>query len=122
MSKINFADLLSFVKAGWSPSDVKEILTMDVPEPTKSAEPVQEDNLPEDVTKDQEQKTQEDTAQVSTDTQSEANEKIIDYKKEYEKAQATIKKLQEENTKKDMSGKAPSEPLSGFDDLLRNMM
>lgn len=95
---------------------------MDVPEPTKPEEPTQEDNLPEDVTKNQEQKTQEDTAQASTDTQSKADEKIIDYKQEYEKAQATIKKLQEENTKQDMSGKAPSEPLSGFDDLLRNMM
>ena len=122
MAKMNFGDLLSFVKAGWGPSDVKEILTMEIPEPKNSEAPAKE-NDPEDVKKEQEQKTQEEKpTQVSTATQSDAEEKIIDYKLELEKANETIKKLQEANTKKDMSGNAPSDPLSSFDDALRSMM
>ena len=33
MANLSLTDLLSFAKAGYSPKDVKELLTMEVPEP-----------------------------------------------------------------------------------------
>ena len=124
MANLTLADLLSFAKAGYSPKDVKELLTMEVPE-TKKAESEQKEpeKDPDPEENKKEQKTEEKPLQKdSTSDQETDGKKIIDYKLKYEEAQETIKKLQEQNTKKDMSGENISDPLGSFDDLLRSMM
>ena len=122
MANITLADLLSFAKAGYSPKDVKELLTMEIPE-TKKAESEKREEIPDPAENEKEQKTKEEPLlKASTSDQETDSSKIIDYKFKYEEAQETIKKLQEENTKKDMSGESVPDPLGSFDDILRSLM
>ena len=58
MANLSLTDLLSFAKAGYSPKDVKELLTMEIPEP-KIPEVIPEvteqkdaENLPEESKQD----------------------------------------------------------------------
>ena len=124
MANLTLADLLSFAKAGYTPKDVKELLTMEVPE-TKKSEDVKKDPEkdpdPEENKKGQET-VEEHQQKDPTSNEDPGSDKIIDYKLKYEEAQETIKKLQEQNTKQDMSGEKVSDPLGSFDDLLRSMM
>lgn len=123
MANLTLADLLSFVKAGYSPKDVKELLTMEVPETKKAEDEKKEEKLPDPEENKKGQETVEEPQQKDpTSDQETDSKKIIDYKLKYEEAQETIKKLQEENTKKDMSGEKSSSPMDSFDDLLRSMM
>ena len=122
MANITLADLLSFAKAGYSPKDVKELLTMEIPE-TKKAESEKREEIPEPAENEKGQKTKEEPLlNAPTSDQETDSSKIIDYKSKYEEAQETIKKLQEENTKKDMSGESVPDPLGSFDDILRSLM
>lgn len=122
MANITLGDLLSFAKAGYSPKDVKELLSMEIPE-TKKPEGEKQEAAPEPEENKEEQKTEEDPLQKdSTSDQETASSKIIDYKSKYEEAQETIKKLQEQNIKKDMSGERATDPMATFDDILRSMM
>lgn len=123
MANLTLADLLSFAKAGYSPKDVKELLTMEVPETKKPEEEKKEEKLPDPEENEKGQKTPEKTPEKAPTSDGDpGSDKIIDYKSKYEEAQETIKKLQEENTKKDMSGESASNPMSDFDDILRSMM
>lgn len=123
MAHINLGDLLSFAKAGYSPKDVKELLSMEIPETKKAEGEGQEVKLPELEENEKEQKTEENILQNdSTSNQESEGNKIIDYKLKYEQAQETIKKLQEQNTHKDISGEGVSDPMGSFDDILRSMM
>ena len=80
MGKLNIMDLLSFAKAGYSPKDVKELLEMDIPEPSPK--------LPEVVPQIMEQKDAENAAkepaQVLPSPDDNAGAEDIDYKKLYE--------------------------------------
>ena len=123
MANLSLADLLSFAKAGYSPKDVKELLTMEVPETKKAEGEKREEKLPDPEENKKGQETVEEHQQKDpTSNEDPGSDKIIDYKSKYEEAQETIKKLQEENVKKDMSGEKHSDPLGSFDDLLRSMM
>lgn len=123
MANLTLADLLSFAKAGYSPKDVKELLTMEVPETKKAEEEKKEEKVPDPEENEKGQKTPENVPEKApTSNEDPEGGKIIDYKSKYEEAQETIKKLQEENTKKDMSGESASNPMATFDDILRSMM
>lgn len=123
MAHITLGDLLSFAKAGYSPKDVKELLSMEIPETKKAEDDGREEQLPDPEENEKEQKTEENILQNdSTSNQESEGNKIIDYKLKYEQAQETIKKLQEQNTHKDISGEGVSDPMGSFDDILRSMM
>lgn len=123
MAHISLGDLLSFAKAGYSPKDVKELLSIEIPETKKAESDAQEGTLPDPEENEKEQKTEEKILQKdSTSDQETEGNKIIDYKSKFEEAQETIKKLQEQNTKKDISGEKSSDPMGSFDDILRSMM
>ena len=123
MAHITLGDLLSFAKAGYSPKDVKELLSMEIPETKKAEGDEQEVILPDPEENEKEQKTEENILQNdSTSNQESEGNKIIDYKLKYEQAQETIKKLQEQNTHKDISGEGVLNPMGSFDDILRSMM
>ena len=116
MANLNLADLLSFAKAGYSPKDVKELLTMELPEP-KNPEVIPEvseqkdaENLPEESKQDL--PSQVDNAKVED----------IDYKAKYEELEEKMKKLQEQNTRQDISGEKSEDPMQGFDDFLKSLM
>ena len=116
MANLGIMDLLSFAKAGYSPKDVKELLTMEIPEQLN----------PTEVSKITEQEGAENSAKepekvLSPQIDSE-DVKDIDYKKLYEEEAEKVKQLQTMNTKQDASNKDPDDPQKAFDDILRSFM
>ena len=126
MANLSLSDLLSFAKAGYSPKDVKELLTMElpeskVPEPKNPEGTTQEDPAP--VEPEKEQKTEEPAPlKDSTSTPGDANAEVIDYKAKYAELEEKMKKFQEQNTRQDISGQKISDPMQGVDDFLRQLM
>ena len=122
MGKLSVMDLLSFAKAGYSPKDVKELLSLEVPE-TKKSEDVTQEEKPASAEPKPEQKTEEPSLQnVSTTTPEDAPAEVIDYKAKYDELEEKMKKLQEQNTRQDMSNKESKDPFSGIDDFLKSIM
>ena len=80
-------DILTFVKAGYKPSEIKELLEME----TSSEVKTKNIQTPETATPNQQ--TEEDKPEAEE----------IDYKKLYEESQAQIKNLQKSNVNKDNS-------------------
>ena len=121
MANLNLSDLLSFAKAGYSPKDVKELLTMEIPETKKSEDVIQE--KPASAEPESEQKTEEIIPQkASTTTPGDVNAEEIDYKLKYEELEEKMKKLQEQNTKQDISKENVKDPMQGVDDFLKSLM
>lgn len=116
MANLGIMDLLSFAKAGYSPKDVKELLSMEIPEQLN----------PSEVSKITEQEGAENSAKVSENDLPPQNDSDdagdIDYKKLYEEEAEKVKQLQTMNTKQDASNKDPEDPEKAFDDILRSFM
>lgn len=116
MAKLNVMDLLSFAKAGYTPKDVKELLSMEVPEP-KDLEVItdspEQKAASENVPKEETQETQ---------PQADAGADDIDYKKLYEETCDKLKKAQELNTQKEASNISSSDDMQAVDDFLRSIM
>ena len=125
MAKLTVMDLLSFAKAGYTPKDVKELLSMDVPETKESTSVTQEPAKQEPASAEpmQEQKTEEPVLQnVSTATPENASAEVIDYKAKYTELEEKMKKLQEQNTRQDISKENVKDPMTGVDDFLKSIM
>ena len=125
MGKLSVMDLLSFAKAGYSPKDVKELLSLEVAETKKSEENSQEpaEQEPASAEPKPEQKTAQNDAQKdSTTTPEDAPAEVIDYKAKYSELEEKMKKMQEQNTRQDMSNKKAEDPFSGIDDFLKSIM
>lgn len=118
MGKLGIMDLLSFAKAGYSPKDVKELLEMDIPEPSPK--------LPEVVPEIKDQKDAENPAEESgQDLPSpidNAGAEDIDYKKLYEEEAEKVKQLQKQNTMQDASAGNKDDPMKAVDDFLASLM
>lgn len=121
MGKLSITDLLSFAKAGYTPKDVKELLSMEIPEAKKSEEVAQVE--PVSAEPEKEQKTEELILQnASTSTPENATAEVIDYKAKYDELEEKMKKLQEQNTKQDISKETVKDPFEGVDDFLKSLM
>lgn len=116
MANLGIKDLLSFAKAGYSPKDVKELLSMEIPEQLN----------PEEVSQITEQKDAENLAkETKEDLPSQIDSEDaedIDYKKLYEEEAEKVKQLQTMNTKQDASNKDLEDPEKAVDDFLRSLM
>lgn len=102
MGKFNLSDIVALAKQGYSVSDVKELISL-----TSSTEA----DPKEEVTDDQDKKTQqheagkeqpEEAVQKSTDDSSKVTA-IDEYKKKIEELEGKLSKLQEQNVHKDNS-------------------
>ena len=116
MANLSLTDLLSFAKAGYSPKDVKELLTMEVPEP-KIPEVIPEVTEQEDAENLPKESKQDLPPQVDS-----VDAEDIDYKAKYEELEAKMKKLQEQNTRQDISTQKSADPMQGVDDFLKSLM
>lgn len=116
MANLGIMDLLSFAKAGYSPKDVKELLSMEIPEQLN----------PQEVSKITEQEGAESSAKESEKDlppQIDSDDaKDIDYKKLYEEEAEKVKQLQTMHTKQDASNKDLEDPEKAVDDFLRSLM
>ena len=118
--KLGIMDLLAFAKAGYTPSDVKEILAMQTEE-TGSAESNVNATPEENVQKDETIKpaeTQETAAPVSTSDAPDYKQMFEDQKKQIEELQANLQKAQSLNTTQNV---APSAPQLTGQELVNNI-
>lgn len=123
MSKLNFGDIVALAKQGYKPADIKELMSMYIPEnetpatdpgaslsgatqpdPIPTPEPTPAPNDPETPAKA--------TGQPGESEQDKA--RIAELEKQ-------IKDLQATNQSKDVSGNVP-DPQKGIDDLVRSFM
>ena len=118
MGKLGIMDLLSFAKAGYSPKDVKELMEIDIPEPSPK--------LPEVVPEIMEQKDAENAAKEPAQDLPPQNDtedaEDIDYKKLYEEEAEKVKQLQKQNTMQDISTGSEEDPMKAVDDFLASLM
>ena len=116
MANLGIMDLLSFAKAGYSPKDVKELLTMEIPEQLNPTE------IPKITEQEGAENAAKEPAQALPPQNDTEDVKDIDYKKLYEEEAEKVKQLQTMNTKQDASNKDPDDPQKAFDDILRSFM
>ena len=88
MAKLKFGDIMDFVKAGWSPADVKEVLAM------AEAEPAAEEQ-----TATVEDTQQQPEAVNAAETPAQTEEATPDYKAMYEDQQRQIDALKSDLSK-----------------------
>lgn len=93
---MKFSDIVDLAKAGYKPSDIKELLSLKTPETIE---------VPETV----EAKTEtDDTPEVKPETTKDApetTESVIDYKALYEAEKSKVEKMQAENAAKTVGTK-----------------
>lgn len=119
MSNI-LTDIAVLAKAGYSPADVKEILTMQKAEPEKkpdepAAIPAKEQRQPEQE-KDKEPEKPDASKEKPEEPEKDAKQEEIDQLKEQ------IKKLEEANASKDVSGNKDNKQMDNFIDLVKSYM
>ena len=101
---MKFTDIIDLAKAGYKPSDIKELMSLKEPETveTPAEEPKAEDNAPEVTPKE-------------TPAEEAVKEPDIDYKSLYEAEKSKVEKMQAENASKTVGQKV--EPKSEYDIL-----
>lgn len=106
---MNFGDIVALAKAGYKPSDIKELMTLKAPE----------EKAPETPDKEEDHTPEAEAETKVTDTEPKKPEDEIDYKALYEAEKAKVEKFQKENIS---ATKARQEdPLEGFDYLVKLM-
>lgn len=100
---MNLKDIIALAKAGYSVSDVKELISMASSEDTDPA--TQEENPKDEKTEEPE--TGKDTASKEPEKSTEDPAKVVaidEYKKQIDDLKKQVRDLQEKNTHKDVSG------------------
>lgn len=100
---MKLSDILAFAKAGYSAQDVKDLMSLE----TTPTDPIEPQPVIEPVEPSEPTPNQDPPADPPADPQ--PIEPVVDYKKLYEESQSQLKKLQEQNIKKNVEPNAPSE-------------
>lgn len=123
MSKLNFGDIVALAKQGYKPADIKELMSMDIPENETPATDLEASpsgaNPPDPIPI-----TEPTAPPDDTETPAKATGQPVE--SEQDKARIAelekqIKDLQSANQSKDVSGNVP-DPQKGIDDLVRSFM
>lgn len=99
---MNLKDIIALAKAGYSVSDVKELISLSSSE---DPGPAEQEKTPDEKTEEPE--TGKDTASREPEKSTEDPAKVIaidEYKKQIDDLKKQVKDLQEKNTHKDVSG------------------
>lgn len=99
---MNLKDIIALAKAGYSVSDVKELISLSSSE---DPEPAEQEKTPDEKTEEPE--TGKDTASREPEKSTEDPAKVVaidEYKKQIDDLKKQVKDLQEKNTHKDVSG------------------
>lgn len=132
MGKITLNDLLTFAKAGYSPKDVKDILSMNVPDnehqgneetppqPAPTAPPVPTETPAEPSQGDPENAAKE-SANVKN-PEGEPSQDSIDYKKKYEETNLLLQKLQAANAAKNAEDNNKMSAADALTESFRRLM
>lgn len=117
---MKLSDIIALAKAGYSVSDVKELMTLassEDKEPAPKEEPKDE--------KTEEPETGKDTASKEPEKSTEAPENVIaidEYKKQIEELEKQVKDLQQKNIHTDVSNKPDKSDEDLMNDLTRSFM
>lgn len=118
MSKLNFGDIVALAKQGYKPADIKELMSMDIPDDNPAPAPAQ----PEKVNPEP---TPESTpAPNDTETPAKATGQPVESdqdKARIAELEKQIKDLQSTNQSKDVSGNV-QDPQTDIDDFVRSFM
>jgi len=108
---LKFDDLMAFVKAGYKPNEIKELIDLTKESDTPTQLPVQE-----------EAETTETEDVIPNDEEAVKKEDEPDYKKLYEESQEKLKKAQISNTQQNIKGTEGPSDQDMVDDLVRAFM
>ena len=114
---MKFGDLIALAKAGYKPSEIKELLSLD-------AESAGVEKPAETVPKEETQPEPEKTEEKPADPEAEKPEDIDDMHElqaEIDRLRQQLAKAQEENTKKDTSGNL-KDPQEELNEIVRRFM
>ena len=119
MSKLNFGDIVALAKQGYKPADIKELMSLDIPDDNPAPAPVQ---TPEKVNPGP--TPEPSPAPDDTETPAKATGQPVE--SEEDKARIAelekqIKDLQSTNQSKDVSGNV-QDPQTDIDDFVRSFM
>lgn len=120
MSKLNFGDIVTLAKQGFTPADVREFMKIDIPDAVTETPPVQ---TPEKV---EQEPTPEQTTPKLDDNPTPAKATGQQLESDQDKARIAelekqVKDLQTVNQAKDVSGNVP-DPQKDLDDIVRSFM
>lgn len=93
---MKFSDIVDLAKAGYKPSDIKELLSLKTPETIEVPESDKAETETDDAPESKPEPTQETT---------ETKESVIDYKALYEAEKSKVEKMQAENAAKTVGTK-----------------
>ena len=113
MAKLNFGDIVALAKQGYKPADIKELMTLDIPETPEApeTEPPVEDPAPPE---------KSDAPATSAKAPEQPGEdKTKD--EEIEALRAKVAELQKTNQTVNQSGNTP-DPQKDLDDIVRSFM
>ena len=113
---LSISDVVALAKAGYKPSDVKEIIAL-----SEKSEPVKPEEQQAAAAAPIEPKTASAEPKEATANEAQpekTEEKEIDYKELYEKSQEDLKKAQAVNRSADNSGKQTDDPVKDLISLI----
>lgn len=118
---INLADIITLAKAGYTPAQVKELITLSEKEPDAKPEEQQAATAP--TSEAATESAEPEKATENAEQHSEPEQKEIDYKALYEKTQEDLKKAQAVNRSTDLSDKeASADPYKDLQDYVRSIL
>lgn len=118
---MNLKDIIALAKAGYSVSDVKELIAM---ASSEDAEPAQQEDKPKDE-KTEEPEAGKDTASKEPEKSTEDPVKVTaidEYKKQIEDLEKQVKDLQQKNIHTDVSNHPDKSDEDIMNDLTRSFM
>ena len=119
---MKLSDIIALAKAGYSVSDVKELISLSSSE---DSEPAPQEDKPKDEKTDEPESAKDtgDEAPQKSTTEPAKVTAIDDYKKQIDKLNQKIEELQQHNVHRDNSGKEPEKsPTEIIDDITRAFM
>lgn len=117
---INLSDIITLAKAGYTPAQVKELITLSEKEPDAKPEEQQAATAP--TSEAATESAEPEKATENAEQHSDPEQKEIDYKALYEKSQEDLKQAQAVNRSTDLSDKTSADPYKDLQDYVRSIL
>lgn len=117
---INLADLITLAKAGYTPAQVKELITLS--EKETDAKPEEQQVATAPTSEATTESAEPEKATENAEQQPEPVKEEVDYKALYEKTQEDLKKAQAVNRSTDISDKYFEDPYTDLQDYVRSIL
>lgn len=116
---MKFGDLIALAKAGYKPSEIKELLSMDAESSAGVEKPAE--TAPKEETQPEPEKTEEKPAEPEAEKPEDINNDMHELQAEIDRLRQQLAKAQKENTMTDMSGSL-KDPQEELNEIVRRFM